>query len=263
MPEDSVDLSVIIVSWNVRGLLEPCLRSIIHAARGLSAEIFVVDNASHDGSVEMVRQVFPDIQLIANRENKGFGAANNQALRVSQGKYALLINPDTVVPKNAIRQLIAFMEKHPQAGIVGPEQRGGNGELHMNWVRWSPREAVIYFIELLASIGRQRPPILFPRPRQVPVLNGGCWLVRLEALEQIGYFDEDLFMYAEEPDVCDRMRGAGWEIWFLRNVEIVHYRRQSIRQRGLLIEVKLFIQSMISWLRKRLASSRFIQSGGD
>jgi len=94
-------------------------------------------------------------------------------------------------------------------------------------------------------------------------LNGGCWLVRLAAMDQIGFFDEDLFMYAEEPDVCDRMRAAGWEIWFLRTVEIVHYRRQSIRQRGVQVEVKLFLQSMVSWLRKRLTRSRFMQSGGD
>ncbi len=263
MSETKLDLSVIVVSWNVRELLEPCLRSITKAAQGLSAEIFVVDNASHDGSAEMVRQLFPEVHLIANLENKGFGAANNQALQISRGRYALLINPDTLVPKNAIRRLIAFMEKHPQAGIVGPEQRGGNGELHPNWVRWSPVEGIMYLIELLASIGRQRTPILFSRPRQVLVLNGGCWLVRLAAMDQIGFFDEDLFMYAEEPDVCDRMRSAGWEIWFLRTVEIVHYRRQSIRQRGVLVEVKLFLQSMVSWLRKRLARARFIQSGGD
>jgi GT2 family glycosyltransferase len=168
-----------------------------------------------------------------------------------------------VTPKNAIHRLIGFLEKHPKGGIVGPEQRGGNGELHMNWVRWSSGEVVIYFIELLASIGKRRPPILFFRPRQVPVLNGGCWLVRLEAMDEIGYFDEVLFMYAEEPDVCDRMRAAGWEIWFLRTVEIVHYRRQSIRQRGVLIEVKLFIQSMVSWQFKRLTHSRFLQGGGD
>ncbi len=263
MPEGALDLSVIVVSWNVRNLLEPCLGSIKAAARGLSAEIFVVDNASHDGSAEMVRQVFPEIQLITNAQNLGFGAANNQALRLSRGKYVLLINPDTLIPKYAIRRLIAFMEKHPRAGIVGPEQRGGDGELHINWVRWSPGEGLIYLIERLAAIGRKRPPILFSRPRQVPVLNGGCWLVRLEAMNEIGYFDEDLFMYAEEPDVCDRMQSAGWEIWFLRTVEIVHYRRQSIRQRGVHVEVKLFIQSMLSWLIKRLARSRFLQGGQD
>ena len=254
MPENEVDLSVIVVSWNVRNYLAPCLRSIQAAVKGLRAEIFVVDNASKDGSAWMVAQDCPEINLIANRQNLGFGRANNQALRLSRGKYALLINPDTLVPPDAVHLMMDFIDTHPRAGIVGPEQRDEHGRLQLNWVRWVPRVLLEYTIEQVASLGRERTQILFPRPRQVAILNGGCWLVRKQAMDEIGHFDPDLFLYGEEPDVCNRMRAARWEIWLQRSVEILHYRRKSIKQRGNLAETQYFLRSMAIWLRKRWAS---------
>jgi GT2 family glycosyltransferase len=251
MRNTNLDLSIVIVSWNVRKLLEACLQSIFEATRGLRFEIIVVDNASHDGSPEIVARNFPDINLIENSTNVGFGTANNQALRLCRGEFVLLINPDTVVPKDAIFRLVKFLKEHPQAGLVGPEQRDGDGKLHlMNCVHLSPREMAEYLIERLASIPRNRTRILFSRPRQVSILNGGCWMVRNKAISEIGLFDEDLFLYGEEPDVCHRMRRVGWEIWFLRDVEIVHYRRQSINQRGFHFELWYFFRSMFIWLTK-------------
>lgn len=254
MSKNDLDLSVVVVSWNVRDYLAPCLRSIQTAINGLQAEIFVVDNASKDGSAWMVAQDFPEITLIANRQNLGFGRANNQALRLSRGKYVLLINPDTLVPPDAIHMLMDFLDTHPQTGIVGPEQRDEHGGLQLNWVRVVPRVMVEYAIEQLASLGRKRTRILFSRPRQVSILNGGCWLVRNDAMEEIGFFDKDLFLYGEEPDVCNRMRAAGWEIWLQRTVEILHYRRKSIKQRGSLAESQYFLRSMAIWLKKRWVS---------
>lgn len=251
MRNKDIDLSIVIVSWNVRKLLEACLLSIFEATRGLRIEIFVVDNASRDGSPEIIARQFPDINLIENSTNVGFGTANNQALRLCQGEFVLLINPDTVVPKDAIFGMVKFLKDHPQAGLVGPEQRDGDGKLHlMNCVHLSPREMTEYLIERLASIPRKRTHILFSRPRKVPILNGGCWMVRNKAFSEIGLFDEDLFLYGEEPDVCHRMSQAGWEIWFLRDIEIVHYRRQSINQRGFQFELLYFLRSMFIWLTK-------------
>lgn len=247
----SIDLSIVIVSWNVQGLLRNCLKSIQLAVQDYRTEIFVVDNASRDGSAEMVASEFPDVNLIVNRENVGFGAANNQALKLCQGNYILLINPDTLVPQDAIRNMIQFLKKRPRAGLVGPEQMDGNGHLLLNWVRWNPREMVEFAVESLASMGKGRSKILFRRPRRVPILNAACWLVRREVLQAVGFFDGDLFMYAEEPDMCSRIRDAGWEIWLLREVHIIHYKRQSIRQRGLYQELKWFFTSMAIWLRKR------------
>jgi len=248
---DNVDLSVIIVSWNVRDLLEKCLRSLLKAIQGYQAEVFVVDNASKDGSADMVAGEFPEVNLIANSENLGFGAANNQALRLSRGRYILLLNPDTVVPEDTVSKMIQFLEKRQKAGLVGPEQIDGKGRLLLNWVRFNPRVMIEYVVEHLAALIRGRFRILFRRPRRVLILNAACWLTRRDVLERTGFFDDDLFMYAEEPDMCTRIHEAGWEIWLLREVHIVHYKRQSIRQRGLFTELRFFFISMYKWLRKR------------
>jgi len=245
------DLSVVIVSWNVCGLLRNCLLSVLKSVEGYQAEIFVVDNASPDGSAEMVAREFPQVRLIANRENLGFGAANNQALKLCRGRYILLLNPDTVVPEEAIHKMVRFFKRRRKAGLVGPEQIDGKGRLLMNWVRWNPREMAEFVIENLFALFTGHYRILFHRPRRVPILNAACWLARRKVLETTGFFDGDLFMYAEEPDMCSRIRKAGWEIWLLREVHIVHYKRQSIRQRGLFVELKFFFTSMYTWLRKR------------
>jgi GT2 family glycosyltransferase len=251
MANRTLDLSVVIVSWNVKELLRGCLQSIYDSLRGLRCEIFVVDNASHDGGPEMVRAEFPDVHLIVNSENLGFGCANNQALQVCSGRYVLLINPDTIVPPGVIHRMIDFMKRHPQAGLAGPELLDGNGRLLVNWVRWSPRHMAEFLIEELASLGRDRTRIMFQRPRRVRILTGACWLARYDAMAGIGFYDEDFFMYAEEPDICTRMRDAGWEIWLLRDIHIIHYKKQSVQQRGRYWHLPLFVRNMALWLTKR------------
>jgi len=261
MSEPKLDLSIIIVSWNVRQYLKPCLQSICRATHGLQTEILVIDNASRDGSAEMVAQEFPNVKLIANDTNRGFGQANNQGLQSCKSDFVLLINPDTLVPQDAIHKMIAFLQAHPRAGLAGPEQRDENGKVHLgNCVRIRPRELLECIIERLASAGNRRTRIIFSRPRRVPILNAGCWMVRREAMMEIGLFDEDLFMYAEEPDVCNRLSKAGWEKWFLRHIEIVHYRRKSINQRGKLTELYLFFHSMLIWLKKLWRQSEILQA---
>ena len=256
MADTTLDLSVIIVSWNVRELLRGCLLSIYDSIQGLPSEVIVADNASQDGSPEMVRAEFPDVRLIANSENLGFGRANNQALRLCSGRYVLLINPDTVVPRGAIRRMVTFMERHQRAGLVGPELLNRSGRLPINWVRWSPRHMAEFLIEELASLGRDRTRILFPRPRRVRILTGASWLARYEVMTAIGCYDEDFFMYAEEPDVCARMRNAGWEIWLLRDIQVIHYKGQSVRQRGRCWDLPFFARNMVLWLWKRWQATR-------
>jgi len=251
MLEQPLDLSLIIVSWNVRKLLDECLCSAGIALSGLNAETYVIDNASQDGSPQMVLQKYPGVHLIANPDNLGFGRANNQALRLCRGKYALLLNPDTLVPPETFRKMIAFMETHPQAGLAGPEQRDGTGKINFsNLVHWSFRELVEYWIERLVSLGQRRTRLIFSQPRRVPILNAGCWIIRQSALAESGLFDGDMFLYGEEYDMCTRMRRAGWEIWFLREAEIIHYRRQSIRQCSRLQELRFYFQSMVTLLKK-------------
>lgn len=251
MVDTRLDVSVIIVSWNVRDLLRTCLRSIYDAVRGLRFEVFVVDNASCDSSAQMVAHEFPGVQLITNTENLGFGRANNQALRLAAGRYVLLTNPDTVIPAGAIRDMIAFMEGHPRAGLIGPELVDGDGRLLINWVRWSPRHLFEFLVERVASLLSGRTCILFQQPRRVRVLTGACWMARYEAMASIGFYDEDFFMYAEEPDVCTRMCDAGWEVWLLRDVVVTHYKKQSVRQRPWGWDLPLFARNMALWLTKR------------
>lgn len=250
MANNTVDLSVVIVSWNVKDLLRGCLQSIHDSLRGLRFEIFVVDNASDDGSPEMIHTEFPDVHLIANSENLGFGCANNQALQLCNGCYVLLINPDTIVPPGTIHRMINFMEQHSQAGLVGPELLGNSGRLLVNWVRWSPRHMAEFLVEELLSLGHDRTRIMFRHPRRVRILTGACWLARYKAMADIGFYDESLFMYAEEPDICTRMRDAGWEIWLLRDIHIVHYKKRSVQQRGRYWHLPLFARSMAAWLKK-------------
>ncbi len=225
------DLSIIIVSWNVRQLLRHCLTSLYDSIGGLTFEVFVVDNASSDGSVEMVRAEFKDVELIANRENAGFGKANNQALEKCQGRYILFLNPDTLAPEESVEEMVRFLDHHPSVGMVGPELPNGRGQLLFNWSRVSLRGIGEFIVEgLVSMVSRTHPVILFDQPRAVKWLTGACWLVRRKAVTSTGPFDENLFLYGEEPDFCYRLRKTAWEIYFLRNVHIVHYKGQSVKQ---------------------------------
>jgi GT2 family glycosyltransferase len=249
---DNPDLSITIVSWNVKSLLDDCLSSVEMAIEGLKAEIFVVDNASEDGSVEMVASRHPAVRLIANPDNRGFGRANNQALRLATGQYALILNPDTLVTGEAIRRLLAFMETHPRAALAGPEQYNERGQIKRTLSHLRLRESLEYELERLLSLVSTRTRIIFAAPRQVPLVNAACWIVRRQVMQEIGLFDESLFLYGEEPDICHRMKKAGWEIWFVRGIQIVHYHHRSIRQGGLLRDGFYATQGWLSVLAKRL-----------
>ncbi len=243
------DLSIIIVSWNVRQLLRHCLLSLYDSIGDITFEVFVVDNASSDGSVEMVRTEFEDVELIANRENAGFGLANNQALERCQGRYVLFLNPDTLVPEGSIEEMVRFLDYHPSVGMVGPELPDGRGRLLFNWSRLSLRGIAEFIVESLVSIvGRTRPVILFNQPRAVRWLTGACWLVRRNAINSAGLFDENLFLYGEEPDFCYRLRKANWEIYFVRNARIIHYKGQSVKQAGKAIPI--FLKSFTYVMQK-------------
>jgi len=251
----AMDISVVIVSWNVCKLLDDCLYSVGNALDRLRAETFVIDNGSHDGSAQMVKQKYPWVHLIANPANLGFGSANNQALRLCRGKYELLINPDTLIQRDDIQKMIDFMESHQRAGLAGPEQYDANGLIHFN-ERWCypPRLVGEYLVERLASVGLPRTRILYPAPRRVPLLNTSCWIARPQSIGEAGPFDEQLFLYFAGRDICRRMRRAGWEIWFLRNITILHYGHQSIRQWDRLHRARVYYQGMLTWLKKRWLS---------
>lgn len=241
-------ISVIIVSWNVREYLDNCLTSVVKACKGLNSEIIVVDNASQDKTTEMLKDKFPQIKIIANKKNLGFGRANNQGSRIAKSKYLLFLNPDTIVDRKAIRALVSFLKSHPKAGLVGPEQLDGTGKTIFNFSRWSFRGILKYLIEQLWLLTTGKYKILFPKPYQTKFLNAGCWLVKQEVFEKIGGFNKELFLYGEEPDFCGRLKKAGYQIWFLRNCQIIHFREKSIEQTSK--KKQFFIKSYLKIIKQ-------------
>jgi N-acetylglucosaminyl-diphospho-decaprenol L-rhamnosyltransferase len=235
-----MDLSVAIVSWNVRELLAGCLASLYRSLQqsSLECEVLVVDNASSDGSADMVATRYPQAQLIANEDNRGFAAANNQALAQTTGRYVLLLNPDTELRGDALQLLLDFMEETPSAGMAGPRLLYGDGGFQHAAFRFpSLMQAFFDFFPLHHRLQESRWNGRYPRsaylsgyPFAVDHPLGACMLVRRATIEQVGGMDEQFFMYCEEVDWAMRMWHAGWEIYCVPAAEVVHYAGQSTRQ---------------------------------
>lgn len=228
MPEKVPTISAIVVSYNSREMTLRCLRSLLADLGGIPSEIFLVDNASSDGTVEAVGAEFPQIKVIANGNNVGFGAANNQAMSQARGRYLLLLNSDAFPQGGAIESLVKYLEAHPKVAAVGPRLVHGDGSLQVScfpfptplraWLEnlWLPKA-----LPHTSRLGDYR-KWGHDSERIVDWVIGACLLVRREAYEQVGGFDERFFMYAEESDWQRRMRDAGWEIAFTPAAQVQH-----------------------------------------
>ncbi len=261
------DVSVIIVNYNVRDFLNQSLVSLQKSLKGLRSEIFVIDNASDDGSTEMVRQRFPRIQLIANSINLGFAKANNIALKKACGKFILLINPDTIVQEDTIRVMIEFLKNHPEAGLAGCKILNPDGSFQPACRRGFPTPWVAF----TRIFGLSK---LFPKTKlfgkynltyldteetyPVDAVSGSFMMVRKETLEQVGGLDESYFMYGEDLDWCYRIRKAGWQIFYIHSTQIIHYKGESTR-RSSLDDVRTFYDAMHLFVEKHFQSSRFFK----
>ena len=249
-------LSVIIVNWNTRELLAQCLRAIeSNTAPALLAdiEVFVVDNASHDGSAAMLQNDFPHVNLIQNPGNVGFASANNQAIRQSSGEYILLLNPDTKVHKGALDTLVDFLDTHPNVGGVGPRLLNPDGTLQVSCYPAPTLARELWrllHLDVLYPYGSYRMhswPV--DVPREVDVVQGACLLVPSTVLEQIGLMDENFFMYTEEVDLIYRIRKSGRSIFWVPSSEVIHYGGQSTQQVAAEMFLHLYM-SKISYIRK-------------
>ncbi len=285
LDQQKPDLSIIIVSWNVRDLLRACLRSVVSGQESgvrnqtpegltpvpcpLSLEIIVVDNASSDGSAAMVADEFPGIKLIVNSENLGFTRGNNQGLAVVHGRYILFLNPDTVILGEALTTMVAYMDEHPQAGALGPRLFYADGTpqssrrrfptlatalfestpLAWHWPASLNRWARRYRMEDEPAVEVRETPKTIDEGEEVDWLVGAALLVRREALEQIGGFDEGYFMYSEELDWCRRARDAGWRVIYLPAAEVMHYEGKSSEQVAASRHIR-FQTSKIRYFRK-------------
>lgn len=236
-----VDLSVVIVSWNVRDLLRRCLHSVLGPLtpdRELSIEIIVVDNASDDGSPDMVQAEFPQVRLIANGDNRGFTAANNQGLLESTGRCLLLLNPDTEVVGDALPTMMAYMDAHPEVGALGPQLCYPDGRLQSSRRRFPTFATALVESTVVQEWWRDNPILrryyMADTPddaiQSVDWVVGACLLVRREVYEQVGGLDEGFFMYSEELDWCKRIRGAGWKVVYLPTALVIHHEGKSSEQ---------------------------------
>jgi len=256
-----MDLSIIIVNFNVRFFLEQCLHSVVIAVKPYRNEIFVVDNNSVDGSVFMVRDKFPSVKLIVNNENLGFSKACNQALKLSSGKYCLLLNPDTVVEEDTFIKCINFMESHPEAGATGVKMIDGKGKFLPESKRALPTPSVAFYKIFGLSA-------LFPfsktfsryhlnylsneETHAVEILSGAFMLIRRMALNKTGLLDEDFFMYGEDIDLSYRLIRAGFVNYYFPGTTIIHFKGESTKK-GSINYVLLFYRAMIIFARKHFS----------
>jgi GT2 family glycosyltransferase len=255
-----IDVSIIIVNWNTRDILRDCLSSVYDQTHGIFFELTVIDNASSDGSAAMVQNEFPDVILIKNIENVGFAAANNQGMRISKGRYVLLLNPDTIVLEEAIQKTISFSDNHPDIGVLGCQVWLNEHEIQQTCFSFPT-----LFSLTLQQAGLQR---IFSNSKFIARSNYGWWerlnqmdvevvsgmymLVKREAIDQVGLMDEDYFVYAEETDWCYRFWKAGWRCVFTPEARIIHLDGGS-KSTGQ-ISIKMYVQmqkSMLIFFKKQ------------
>lgn len=262
-----IDVSIVIVSWNTKDILRDCLCSVYENTSGLSFEVIVIDNASADASAQMVAEEFGDAVLIANTDNRGFAAANNQGMKIARGRYVLLLNSDTVVLDRAIEKMIDFADSKPKTGVAGCRVLNPDMTLQPTCFKYPSILNMTLSCSYLYKIfpksrffGRERMTWWNRNDtRQVDVVTGCFMLVRRSAIDRVGLMDERFLMYAEETDWCYRFRQAGWEIYYTPSAQIIHLGGQSSKQvrsamrTEVVVSVLKFMKKHHGWLGYHLA----------
>ncbi len=257
-----MDLSVIIVNYNVKYFLEQCLHSVFKSFEGIKGEVIVVDNDSVDGSCQMVREKFKQVILIQNKTNNGFSKANNQGLEISKGKYVLLLNPDTIVQEDTFSKCISFMNDHPNAGSLGVKMIDGKG----NFLPESKRSLPTPLVSFFKIFGFSS---LFPKSKlfgryhlgyldnneinKIEILPGAFMFMRKSVLDEIGFLDETFFMYGEDIDLSYRIIQAGYTNYYYPETTIIHYKGESTKK-GSINYVLVFYRAMIIFARKHFSA---------
>ncbi|MEM9773159.1 MAG: glycosyltransferase family 2 protein [Chloroflexota bacterium] len=242
-----IKISIIIVSWNTKGLLADCLDSLISLSnnleiQGQGMQTVVVDNNSSDGTVEMLQEAYPWVELLDKKENLGFPAGNNVGFEQGKGEYLLMLNPDTIVHDNAIEKLIAYLDSHPNVGAVGARLLNPDGSLQESCY---PKPTLGREFWRLFHMDKLLPHGVYDmndwstsEPREVDVIMGACILTRNSIMNTVGGLDEEFFMYSEEVDLCYRMQGSGWEIHWHPEALVTHLGGQSTK----LVKTEMFLR---------------------
>ena len=251
-----MDLSIIIVSWNVKELLRENLKSLYEKSANVQFEVFVVDNNSHDGSAEMVRKEFPEVNLISNKENLGFAKANNQAIEKAQGRYVLLLNPDMRVHETTLAGMVRWMDNHKEAGVAGCHLIDEEGST-VPHVRRFP--TVFDQSLIILKIPHALPFLLnrylmksfdYERQAVVDSIRGSFFMIRKEVIEKIGGLDEDYFIWFEEVDYCKKVFNSGWKVMYTPSVQCTDYIGKSFAQVMGYKKQHMFTQSMVTYFSK-------------
>jgi GT2 family glycosyltransferase len=255
------DVTISIVSFNSKNVIAECISSLIETTQGINIEIVVVDNCSEDGSAGLVKSLFPNVRLIENRENVGFGMAHNRSFRLSKGKYFLVLNPDTIIFPNAINKMVEFMDSHPDAGVAGckifwddrknfmfPDLKIHN--LKTSLIHFTPF-CRLFPNSLLAKCYWKTAYDMWDTkiPVEVDGVTGGLMMLRREAFKSVGLFDENFFLFFEEHDLLKRIKGKGWKIYYLPDAEIRHYFEESFRNSTIDVG-SIYMQSAEYYYRK-------------
>ena len=260
-----MELSVIIVNYNVKHFLEQCLISVKKALKGIDGEIIVVDNNSVDGSIDLINQKFKDVVLISNKENTGFSVANNQGIKLAKGENILLLNPDTVVQEDTFIKCLEFLDNHKDAGALGVKMYDGNGRFLPESKRGLPTPSVAFYkIFGLSAIfpqsrifGRYHLGYLsMNENHKVDVLSGAFMLIRNKVLDEIGLLDETFFMYGEDIDLSYRIKKAGYENYYFSKTKIIHYKGESTKKSSINY-VFVFYKAMIIFAEKHFSKRNF------
>jgi GT2 family glycosyltransferase len=255
-PQETIDVSVCIANWNCRDLLRGCLESLRRQPSGVGWEVIVVDNASTDGAADMVKRDFPEAKVIRNRTNLGFSRANNQAARVSRGRYLFFLNNDTIVPSGALEDLVDYADAHPRIGILGPRLRDSQGRIQISYRQRLTVGALLHRTLLFRWTGlfrriylRCRRQDFDPKTTQrVEVLMGAAMLVPRQVFMDSGMWDEDYVFGGEDMDLCSRVNRR-WPVVYHPEIEIVHYGRAATRQNTRFSSTKI-PAGFIRYLRK-------------
>ena len=246
MPENDLwgiglkpNISVVALNYNTRELLASCLESLNLNCDSLSLQLIVVDNASRDGSAQMIKEQFPDVDLIENSENLGSAQGTNQGIRCSNAPYVLILNPDTIIKPGVLRLLHDYMESNPRVGIVGPRLVGISGEYQQSchyFTLLKARYALLLLLTLINFKGSKRlglstnPAGDATQPTEVDWIYTACALVRREVFDDVGLLDDNLFFAGDDMELCYRAKLAGWKVVYLPEAEIIHYGNQSAVQ---------------------------------
>lgn len=270
-----MDVSIVIVAWNVKNLLHECLKSVFEQTRDIEFEVVYVDNASSDGSVEMVADEFTGVRIIKNEQNAGFIKANNQAIPQCKGRYVLLLNSDTVVLDNAIAKMVRFADTHTDSAVVGCKVLNPDKTLQRTCFMFPSALNMLLSATYLYKIfpknrffGRERMTWWdFNDVREVETVCGCCSLVRKEAIDLVGLMDERYFVYGDDPDWCYRFKKAGWKVMYTPEPQIIHYGGQTTQHRrrefrwqlhgSELIFIKLY-KGWMEFILARLFTSMFL-----